>query len=63
MMEAVRASETSVDNHSTRQYNPEDSSEQPSSTLLCSVTAVLTSFLGGYMSLPAGELTAFQATC
>jgi hypothetical protein len=27
-MEAVRTSETSVDNHSTRQYNPEDSSEQ-----------------------------------
>jgi hypothetical protein len=28
MMEAVRTSETSVDNLSTRQYNPEDSSEQ-----------------------------------
>jgi hypothetical protein len=27
MMEAVRTSETSVDNHFTRQYNPEDSSE------------------------------------
>jgi hypothetical protein len=27
MMEAVRASEKSVDNHFTRQYNPEDSSE------------------------------------
>jgi hypothetical protein len=27
MMEAVRTSETSVDNHLTRQYNPEDSSE------------------------------------
>jgi hypothetical protein len=27
MMEALRTSETSVDNHSTRQYNPEDSSE------------------------------------
>jgi hypothetical protein len=26
-MEAVRTSEKSVDNHSTRQYNPEDSSE------------------------------------
>jgi hypothetical protein len=25
--EAVRTSETSVDNHFTRQYNPEDSSE------------------------------------
>jgi hypothetical protein len=28
MMEAVRTSETSIDNHFTRQYNPEDSSEQ-----------------------------------
>jgi hypothetical protein len=28
MLEAVRTSETSVDNHFTRQYNPEDSSEQ-----------------------------------
>jgi hypothetical protein len=27
MMEAVRTSETSVDNHFTQQYNPEDSSE------------------------------------
>jgi hypothetical protein len=27
MMEAVRTSETSADNHSTWQYNPEDSSE------------------------------------
>jgi hypothetical protein len=30
MMEAVRTSETSVDNHFTRQYNPEDSSEHHS---------------------------------
>jgi hypothetical protein len=28
MMEAVRTSETSVDNHFTRQYIPEDDSEQ-----------------------------------
>jgi hypothetical protein len=28
MMEAVRTSETSVDNNFTRQYNPEDNSEQ-----------------------------------
>jgi hypothetical protein len=28
MMEAARTSETSVDNHFTRQYNPEDSSEE-----------------------------------
>jgi hypothetical protein len=30
MVEAVRTSETSVDNHFTRQYNPEDSSEHSS---------------------------------
>jgi hypothetical protein len=34
MMEAVRTSETSVDNHSTRQYNPEDSSEHHQFLLL-----------------------------
>jgi hypothetical protein len=28
MLEAVRTSETLVDNHFTRQYNPEDSSER-----------------------------------
>jgi hypothetical protein len=28
MMEAVRTSETSVDNHFTRQYIPEDNSDQ-----------------------------------
>jgi hypothetical protein len=30
MMEAVRTSETSVDNHFTRQYIPEDNSEHNS---------------------------------
>jgi hypothetical protein len=29
MMEAVRTSETSVDNHFTRPYIPEDNSEYP----------------------------------
>jgi hypothetical protein len=33
MVEAVRTSETSVDNHFTRQYNPEDSSELLSSSV------------------------------
>jgi hypothetical protein len=39
MMEAVRTSETSVDNHYTRQYNPEDSSEHQLSEIYhyCSV--------------------------
>jgi hypothetical protein len=34
MMEAVRTSETSVDNQFTRQYNPEDSSEHRVSIVL-----------------------------
>jgi hypothetical protein len=33
MMEAVRTSETSVDNHFTRQYIPEDNSEDQTHTL------------------------------
>jgi hypothetical protein len=33
MMEAVRTSETSVDNHFTRQYIPEDNSEHQVLTL------------------------------
>jgi hypothetical protein len=32
MMEAVHTSETSVDNHFTQQYNPEDSSERESTS-------------------------------
>jgi hypothetical protein len=34
MIEAVRTSETSVDNHFTRQYNPEDSSEQDTKVIV-----------------------------
>jgi hypothetical protein len=34
MMEAVRTSETSVDNHFTRQYIPEDNSEHHHISLL-----------------------------
>jgi hypothetical protein len=34
MMEAVRTSEMSVDNHFTRQYIPEDNSEQESIELV-----------------------------
>jgi hypothetical protein len=37
MMEAVRTSETSVDNHFTRQYIPEDNSEHQVSNTLISV--------------------------
>jgi hypothetical protein len=42
MMEAVRTSETSVDNHFTRQYIPEDNSEHRSLVqfdLHCSIVA------------------------
>jgi hypothetical protein len=39
-MEAVRTSETSVDNHFTRQYNPEDSSEHISQFLTCATNTV-----------------------
>jgi hypothetical protein len=33
MIEAVRTSETAVDNHFTRQYKPEDSSEHHMASL------------------------------
>jgi hypothetical protein len=35
MVEAVRTSETSVDNHFTRRYNPEDSSEHHAAIIMC----------------------------
>jgi hypothetical protein len=41
MMEAVRTSETSVDNHFTRQYNPEDSSEHHYMFCVCVVVVVV----------------------
>jgi hypothetical protein len=43
MMEAVRTSETSVDNQFTRQYNPEDSSEHYTNNInkLCAQNAGL----------------------
>jgi hypothetical protein len=60
MMEAVRISETSVDNHFTRQYNPEDSSEHHTrrrenlkSHIKCLTpkpVAVLTELRYGYVS-------------
>jgi hypothetical protein len=43
MMDAARTSETSVDNHFTRQYNPEDDSEHWTGQLyeiLCRLKAV-----------------------
>jgi hypothetical protein len=53
MMEAVRTSETSVDNHFTRQYIPEDNSEHHTrrrenlkSHMICHV-AVLNMVIGG----------------
>jgi hypothetical protein len=46
MMEAVRTSETSVDNHFTRQYNPEDNSEHGNSLLATDVPVLDTVFCG-----------------
>jgi hypothetical protein len=43
MMEAVRTSETSVDNHFTRQYIPEDNSEHHSSLMMEAVRTSETS--------------------
>jgi hypothetical protein len=39
MMEAVRTSETSVDNHFTRQYNPEDSSEHENMNIIIKLSS------------------------
>jgi hypothetical protein len=39
-MEAARISETSVDNHFTRQYNPEDSSEHNNTRLGRQITEI-----------------------
>jgi hypothetical protein len=40
MMEAVRTSEMSVDNHFTWQYNPEDSSEHHAYHILNAVSLI-----------------------
>jgi hypothetical protein len=42
MMEAVRTSETSVNNHFTRQYNPEDSSEHQIQSIYAAKAFILT---------------------
>jgi hypothetical protein len=41
MMEAVRTSETSVDNHFTRQYIPEDNSEHHYHSVFSSIFNIL----------------------
>jgi hypothetical protein len=47
-MEAVHTSETSVDNHFTQQYNPEDSSEHQSRlNLLSHLNMFISIFLYG----------------
>jgi hypothetical protein len=46
MMEAVCTSETSVDNHFTRQYNPEDRSEHNASMLTVPFELLLVLTLG-----------------
>jgi ribonuclease HII len=53
MMEAVRTSETSVDNHFTRQYNLEDSSEHHTrrrENLKSHIENTLASFSVGFLS-------------
>jgi hypothetical protein len=54
MMEAVRTSETSVDNHFTRQYIPEDNSEHFHIVKLnihdCNMSAKLSKGNDGVMS-------------
>jgi hypothetical protein len=47
MMEAVRTSETSVDNHFTRQYIPEDNSEQKRWIMDITVPFLLCSGMAG----------------
>jgi hypothetical protein len=49
MMEAVRTSETSVDNHFTRQYNPEDSSERDLINLANKSFEIVTEFKYEYL--------------
>jgi hypothetical protein len=54
MMEAVRTSETSVDNQFTRQYIPEDNSERSLETLCSHVThRFITVFTKAYYQHPA----------
>jgi hypothetical protein len=60
MMEAARTSETSVDNHFTRQYNPEDSSEQKE-TLFFSVHRK--QFMALYLYLMSSWTTREPRSC
>jgi thiamine phosphate synthase YjbQ (UPF0047 family) len=59
MMEAVRTSETSVDNHFTRQYNSEDDSEHHTrrrenliSHIVANILIKTSKFIQNKMSLP-----------
>jgi hypothetical protein len=56
MMEAVRTSETSVDNHFTRQYNPEDSSEHHDLVLAYFITLIVCFFNVVFCKLSVHEL-------
>jgi hypothetical protein len=51
IMEAVRTSETSVDNHFTRQYIPEDNSEHVNSLIKKKVHGEIVRPSAGYRSL------------
>jgi hypothetical protein len=55
MMEAVPTSETSVDNHFTRQYNPEDNSEHHSPSASLSIANLIWADSGMNPGLRKGE--------
>jgi hypothetical protein len=68
MMEAVRTSETSVDNHFTRQYNPEDSSEhnivyyKPHTELPCDKSGLIEHVYSGMLANPTDSFVV-TSTC
>jgi len=66
-METVRTSETSVDNHFTRQYNPEDSSKHKNSQSLEELLSCCSCRWGETVSLncghhPPGDIWVWRAT-
>jgi hypothetical protein len=64
MMEAVRTSETSVDNHFTRQYIPEGNSEQKRSGVIhscCYIEQLLVVADVHFLSLMLRKATFYSA--
>jgi thiamine phosphate synthase YjbQ (UPF0047 family) len=58
MTEAARTSETSVDNHFTRQYNPEDSSEHHTRRRENLKSHICSQWLGPYEIVSLGRVNA-----